>query len=83
MASDHIDALLRLPEVERLMGRGKWALYSDARQGLFTRPVHLGKRAVGWPASEVAALNRARIAGASESQVKALVRELHTKRKPE
>jgi len=76
------DALLRLPEVAHLLGRSKWAVYADIRARLFTKPVPVGRRAVAWPASEVAAINRARIAGATVDELQRLVDELHEKRKP-
>jgi prophage regulatory protein len=80
-ATHGVDALLRAPEVAHLTGRKRWSLYADIRAGLFTKPVVLGPRAVAWPASEVAALNRARIAGASQSELRTLVLDLHAKRK--
>jgi len=43
--------------------------------------VSLGGRAVGWPASEVAALNTARIAGKSHLEVCDLVLKLEAARK--
>lgn len=45
------------------------------------RPVRLGERAVGWPASEVAALNAARIAGKTDQEIRALVVKLEAARK--
>jgi hypothetical protein len=52
-----------------------------AQQGLFTHPVQIGLRAVGWPSSEVAALNAARIAGKSDEEIRALVVRLEAARK--
>ena len=76
-----VNTILRLPSVLRERGRSRSAHYLDIQQGLFTRPVLIGQRAVGWPADEVAALNAARIAGKSEEEVRALVAELETARK--
>jgi len=56
-------------------------LYLRIAQGVFPRPVSLGARAVGWPDNEVAALNAARIAGKSESEVRELVVKLEAARK--
>ena len=49
-------------------------------QGLWTKPVSLGARAVAWPAGDVAALNAARIAGKSDDQIRALVLKLEAGR---
>jgi prophage regulatory protein len=48
---------------------------------MFTRPVSLGGRAVGWPSGEVTAVNSARIAGRSNSQIRELVIKLEAARK--
>jgi prophage regulatory protein len=49
-------------------------------QGLWTKPVSLGARAVAWPAGDVAALNAARIAGKTDMQIRALVQKLEAAR---
>lgn len=73
--------LLRLPAVLRERARSRSAHYLDIQQGLFTHPVQIGLRAVGWPASEVAALNAARIAGKTEAEIRELVAKLEVARK--
>lgn len=73
--------ILRLPTVLQQRARSRSAHYSDIQQGLFTRPVRIGPRAVGWPAAEVAALNAARIAGKNETEIRELVRQLEATRK--
>jgi prophage regulatory protein len=73
--------IFRLPAVLRERGRSRSSHYLDIQQGLFTPPVSIGARAVGWPADEVAALNDARIAGKSDDEIRALVVELETARK--
>jgi len=73
--------ILRLPAVLRERGRSRSAHYLDIQQALFTRPVHIGLRAVGWPAGEVAALNAARIAGKSDAEIRELVARLEAARK--
>lgn len=72
--------ILRLPEVLKQRGRSRSAHYQDIQQGLFTPPVHIGLRAVGWPACELELLNAARIAGKSEDDIRALVADLVTAR---
>lgn len=73
--------ILRLPTVLRERGRSRSAHYLDMQQGLFTQPVLIGARAVGWPSQEVAALNAARIAGKSDEEIRALVVRLEAARK--
>lgn len=73
--------ILRLPAVLRERGRSRSAHYLDIQQGLFTPPVPIGLRAVGWPAGEVAVLNAARIAGKSDDEMRALVAKLIAARK--
>jgi prophage regulatory protein len=73
--------ILRLPVVLQERGRSRSAHYLDIQQGLFTRPVAIGLRAVGWPADEVATLNAARIAGKTDAEIRALVVKLEAARK--
>jgi prophage regulatory protein len=73
--------ILRLPAVLRERGRSRSAHYLDIQEGLFTHPVSIGARAVGWPSDEVAALNSARIAGKTEEQIRALVVALEAARR--
>jgi prophage regulatory protein len=76
-----IQSILRLPVVKTSTGLSRSTVYLRIAQGVFPRPVSLGGRAVGWPAHEVAAVNAARIAGKSESEIRALVAQLETARK--
>lgn len=55
-------------------------LYAAIHNGLFTVPVPIGQRAVGWPDTEVKAINAARIAGKTDDQIRELVVKLHTER---
>jgi prophage regulatory protein len=73
--------ILRLPAVLRERGRSRSAHYLDIQQGLYTRPVSIGARAVGWPENEVAALNAARIAGKGDAEIRVLVAKLEAARK--
>jgi len=73
--------ILRLPEVKRVLGhRADASVYNAIRVGLFTSGVAIGQRAKGWPDYEVDAINAARVAGKSESEIRELVKELHAKR---
>lgn len=75
------NTILRLPAVLRARGRSRSSHYLDIDQGLFTKPVAIGLRAVGWPDHEVSALNAARIAGKADHEIRALVRKLEASRK--
>ncbi|MBP6533627.1 MAG: AlpA family phage regulatory protein [Arenimonas sp.] len=73
--------ILRLPSVKSESGLSRSTLYLRITQGLWTKPISLGGRSVGWPASEVTALNTARIAGKTDEDVRVLVRLLEAGRK--
>lgn len=74
-------SILRMPAVMAETGhRSHASIYGAIKAGLFTKPVSIGARAVGWPDDEVKAINAARIAGKSEANIKALVARLHSKR---
>lgn len=73
--------ILRLPDVLRQSGAARSTLYLRIAQGVWTKPIKLGPRAVGWPASEVSTINAARIAGKSDAEVRALVSQLEEARK--
>jgi prophage regulatory protein len=49
----NIDALLRLPEVSRLTGLSRSALYARIARGEFPAPVKLGPRASRWRLSAI------------------------------
>lgn len=72
--------ILRRKQVEALTGYARSTIYQRITQGLFVRPVSLGARAVGFPASDVEALNAARISGRTETQIRALVVRLEAER---
>ncbi len=74
------NTLLRLPAVKAESGYSRSTIYLRMSQGLWTRSVSLGARAVAWPAGEVAALNAARIAGKSDEQIRAVVLKLEAAR---
>ena len=80
MAEHHIEPILRRPRVEEAIGLSRSTIYLRVSQGLFTQPVSLGPRAVGWPASEVSAINAGRIAGQSDDDIRALVTQLEAAR---
>ena len=73
--------ILRIPAAKALSGYSRSTIYLRIAQGLWTKPVSLGPRAVGWPTKEIEALNAARIAGKTDVQIRELVDALHEKRK--
>lgn len=75
-----LHTLLRLPAVKAQSGYSRSTIYLRISQGLWTKPVGLGARAVAWPAGDVAALNAARIAGKTDEQIRALVLKLESAR---
>jgi prophage regulatory protein len=75
-----LNTLLRLPAVKAQSGYSRSTIYLRMSQGLWTKPVSLGARAVAWPAGDVAALNAARIAGKTDMQICALVQKLEAAR---
>lgn len=73
--------ILRLPAVQAECGLARSTIYLRISQGLFPKPVNLGARAVGWPSSDVAAINAARIAGKANDEIRMLVTTLEAVRK--
>ncbi len=74
-------SILRMPAVKAETGhRSHASIYNAIKAGLFTKPVPIGTRSVGWPDYEVRAINTARIAGKSVSEIRELVNRLHAKR---
>jgi prophage regulatory protein len=73
--------ILRRKQVQARIGLSRSTLYLRIAEGTFPKPVSLGTRAVGWPASEVEALNAARISGKSNSEIRDLVVKLEAARK--
>ena len=49
------EKLLRLPEVENLVGLGKSSIYAGMKAGTFPPCVRLSARAVAWRESDIAA----------------------------
>lgn len=73
-------ALFRRPAVQQLTGDSRSTTYRKISKGLFTKPVKIGGDRVAWPSNEVEAINKARIAGKSDDDIKLLVIELEAAR---
>ena len=68
--------ILRIPAVKFESGLSRSTIYQRIAEGLWTKPVSLGARAVGWPSDEVEAINSARIAGKTDEEIRTLVVKL-------
>jgi prophage regulatory protein len=71
-----LTTFLRLPSVKARVGLGRESVYHGVRQGTFPPPVKIGARASAWLEHEVEALNRARLAGRSDDEIRELVAQL-------
>ncbi len=73
--------MLRMPAIKAETGhRSHASIYTAIKAGLFTTGVAIGARSKAWPSDEVQAINAARIAGKSDSEIRDLVNRLHAKR---
>lgn len=71
----------RISEVKKVFGyRSNTTIYSLINEGLFSRPVPIHRRSVGWPESEVQTICAARISGKHDDEIRGLVDQLHAKR---
>lgn len=75
------ERILRFPEVKSLSGLSRSTIYLRILEGLFPRPILLGPRMVGWRESEIAAVNAARVRGASDDELRAVVQKMEAARK--
>jgi prophage regulatory protein len=73
--------LERCKAVTERTGDARSTHYKKIQDGLFTKPVRLGPRSVGWPSTEVDAILAARIAGKSDAEIRELVLDLEASRK--
>ena len=76
-----LHTILRIPAVKIRSGYSRSTIYLRIAQGLWTTPVSLGPRAVGWPDYECESLNAARISGKTDAEIRDLVRKLESARK--
>lgn len=73
-------AIWRIAPTLAETGTSRSGLYAQIAAGLFTRPIKIGPRASGFPSEEVLAINRARIAGHTNDEIRSLVRRLEAAR---
>lgn len=72
---------LRLPELLSRRSTSSSATYRHIAAGILPPPVKLGPNTSGWPEHEIEAVDRARLGGASEDEVRKLVLALVKARK--
>lgn len=75
-----MSALLRLPHVMRKTGHARSTVYFMVERGLLPKAVKIGERSSAWPSDEIEAINKARIAGKSEDEIRQLVSDLERQR---
>lgn len=76
-----IPRIVRESAVRLMFGFGGRSSTQDAvRDQTITKPVRVSKQSVGWPEAEMQTLVSARAAGASDSDMRALVARLHAAR---
>jgi len=79
-SSSEVIQLLRRKKIEQLIGKSRSTIYRDIKRGLFTKPVNIGGDRVAWPSNEINEINKARIAGKSDNEIKVLVEKLEESR---
>jgi prophage regulatory protein len=72
--------LLRLPDACAVTGFRRSALYEQINRGLIPHPVNITAKSVAWPEDELVAVNRARVAGKGDDEIRALVARLEAQR---
>ncbi len=68
--------LLKAPAMFDRHLSSRSTFYLQIRDGLMTPPVEAGKNTSAWPEHESEAILRARVAGFTDEQIRALVKQL-------
>jgi prophage regulatory protein len=58
--------LVRLAEVIHSTGRSRSSIYSDIKEGVFPKPVKIGKRSVAWSSEDISNWIANRISGGDQ-----------------
>lgn len=76
--------LIKNTEARHVLGVGNTTFYEQQKGGLITSGVKLGAHSVAWPKHEIQAIAAYRIAGRSDDEIRALVKQLieHRKKLP-
>ena len=73
--------ILRIADVKAVTGIcSHTTIYNAIEAGTFPNSIPLGARSVGWAVDEVQAVTAARVAGAADDELRALVQQLHAAR---
>lgn len=72
--------MLRLRELNAVLGQSSSTTYRAISDRLLPRPIELGPNRKGWTRYEAEAMNRAKIAGKSPDEIRALVAALESAR---
>ena len=75
-----MNTFLRLKKVIDAMGISRSTVYLRIRQGLMPPPVKIGERCSAWPNYEITAINAARLAQKSDTEIRELVAQLQRQR---
>jgi len=75
-----MNTFLRLKKVIDAMGISRSTVYLRIRQGLMPPPVKIGERCSAWPNYEITAINAARVAQKSDTEIRELVAQLQRQR---
>lgn len=75
------EIILRMNSLRQRYPRGRSTIYTDIADGLMVPPVALGARCAGWPAQEIDQIITARVAGASDQDIRRLVARLVAERR--
>lgn len=68
------ERILRRPEVESRVGLSRSTIYESMALGEFPKPIKIGRRAVGWPESSIAAWLDSRVEDARNASQNERVR---------
>ena len=74
------NVLLRMPQLVELLGICRSSIYTQIEQGLLTKQISIGARAIALPRFEVLKIIEARMRGDSEAEIRELVKQLHRNR---
>jgi len=75
-----MSSLLRFPAVSERIGLSRSAIYARVRDGRFMQGIPIGPRLIVWPETEVSLWIDATVRGATEDELRELVKAIHAQR---